>query len=72
MKVLKFKERFRKLRVKIVDNEGKILQELTLGNKEKIYVELENERIILINSNGELKIIKYDIAEKYLNSMGGA
>jgi hypothetical protein len=70
MTILKFKERFRTLKIIIKGENNEEMTTLLLKDGEKIYVEVDNERLILINFNGKLRIIGHHIAEKYLNYMG--
>jgi len=69
MTILKFKERYRTLKI-VIKGENNEEMNLLLKNGEKIYVEFEDKRLILMNFNGDLKIIEYHIAEKYLNDRG--
>lgn len=70
MTILKFKERFSKTLKIIIKGENNEEMTLLLKDGEKIYVEVDNERLILINFNGDLRVIEYHIAEKYLNYSG--
>jgi hypothetical protein len=70
MTILKFKERFRTLKIIIKGENNEEMTTLLLKDREKIYVEFENKRLILMNFNGDLRIIEYHIAEKYLNYSG--
>jgi hypothetical protein len=69
MTILKFKERFKKLKV-VIKGENNEEMTLSLKDGEKIYVEIDNERLILMNFNGDLRIVGHHIAEKYLNYSG--
>jgi len=70
MTILKFKERFSKTLKIVIKGENNEEMTLLLKDGEKIYVEVYNERLILMNFNGNLRIIEYYIAEKYLNYKG--
>jgi hypothetical protein len=70
MTILKFKERFKKLKVVIKGENNEEMTTLSLKDGEKIYVEIDNERLILMNFNGDLRIVGHHIAEKYLNYSG--
>jgi hypothetical protein len=70
MTILKFKERFKKLKIVIKGENNEEMTTLSLKDGEKICVEIDNERLILMNFNGNLKIIGHHIAEKYLNYSG--
>jgi hypothetical protein len=69
MTILKFKERFKKLKI-VIKGENNEEMTLSLKDGEKIYVEIDNERLILMNFNGDLRIVGHHIAEKYLNYSG--
>jgi hypothetical protein len=70
MTILKFKERFKKLKIVIKGENNEEMTTLSLKDGEKIYVEIDNERLILMNFNGDLRIVGHHIAEKYLNYSG--
>lgn len=70
MTILKFKERFSKTLKIVIKGENNEEMTLLLKDGEKIYVEVDNERLILMNFNGNLRIMEYHIAEKYLNYRG--
>lgn len=70
MTILKFKERFSKTLKIVIKGENNEEMTLLLKDGEKIYVEVYNERLILMNFNGNLRIIGHHIAEKYLNYRG--